>query len=387
MSRDHLTPAELAAYEQRELPPGDTLAASDHLAGCQECRTRLLELASSRGMHSPAPARADLTYEELADWLDDELDPLTRREVALNLQHSAQAAAELADLASFSDEMNAKPARDHAAELSAGRTASRNFPGWALALAAAVIVSAAAMWWGMSRSTEPPPFVKLQDGEEPIAFANDGASPRLAAVPESIAQAVAKTVRSSRVELTAEVAALAGATGTLAAPAEAESGFRVLEPVGTAVRDERPRFRWTAAAGASGYEINIVEETSGALLVSQQLPAEVTEWQPPEPLPAGELYQWEVQALRDGAVIAKSPSPPAPEARFRVLSKAAVAELEEAKRASRGSHLVMGIANARAGLLDDAIREFRLLAEQNPEAELPRQLLQQLESRRGDQSK
>ena len=168
----------------------------------------------------------------------------------------------------------------------------------------------------------------------------------------------------------------------MAGPGEEQAELRVLEPVGTAVRDARPRFRWSAAPGVSGYNINIMEESSGALIVSEQLPADATEWQPREPLLAGGLYQWEVQAVRDGAVVANSPKPPEPEARFAVLSEAKLAELEEAKRTSNGSHLVMAIANARAGLVDEALREFRLLSEQNPEAELPRRLLQQLEAER-----
>jgi hypothetical protein len=189
-------------------------------------------------------------------------------------------------------------------------------------------------------------------------------------------------IRSGRIELDPEVAAMIGQRGTLAGPQEAESGLRVIEPVGTAVRDFRPRFRWTTAPDASGYQINVVEETSGALVASEQLPPSATEWQPREPLAAGEAYQWEVQAVRDGSVIANSPTPPDPEARFRVLTAAKLADLDEVKRASGGSHLVMGVANARAGLIDEAIREFQLLREQNPDAELPRRLLAQLEAQR-----
>jgi len=224
--------------------------------------------------------------------------------------------------------------------------------------------------------------VKLRDGDRVIAFAADGRSSALEALPQGVSDSVAETIRTGRIDLTTEVAELAGQTGVLAGPVDESGGLRVLEPIGTAVRDRRPRFRWSGVPDVSGYTVNVMEETSGALVLSQQLPADATEWQPSEPLPAGEVYQWEVQALRDGAVIANSPKPPEPEARFQILSEAKVAELEEAERASKGSHLVMGVANARAGLLDDAMREFRILREQNPDSDILRQLVEQLEAQR-----
>lgn len=382
MTHDHLTEAELTAYSERRLAAGEALLASDHLVECEECRTQLLQLAGSQAAAVSGEPRDDLSYEELVGWLDDELDPMTRREVAATLAQSPRARAELADLMKFREEMNTLPARDHAEKIAAPETGRGSVPRWAFALAAAVVLSGAAIW----RATTPKPdaadFVKLRDGDNVIAFTNDGRSQALAGLPATISAEVARVIRSGRVELTPDITAIVGQTGTLAGPAETDTRLRVLEPVGTAVRERRPRFRWAAAPDASAYQINVVEETSDALIVSEQLPATTTVWQPPSPLAAGEVYQWEVQALRDGAVVANSPKPPEPEARFQVLSQAKIVELEEAKRVSKGSHLVMGVANARAGLIDEALREFRLLTEQNPDAELPRQLLQQLEAQR-----
>ena len=382
MTPNHLSAAALAAYHGRRLGPADLLAASDHLGECEECRRQLAGLADAAPETVPGERGKELSYEELAGYIENEADPLTRREVAAALAGSEKARAALADLIRFREEMNALPARDHAAAPAPTSPAERSFARWAFPLAAAVVLSGAAMWWvtGPRRGTAD--FVQLHDGERVIAFAADGRSRMLAALPQPVSDAVAETIRTGRIDVNREVAALSGQMGTLAGPAEDAAGLRAVAPIGTAVRDARPRFRWNGAPDASGYNINILEETSGALVVSQQLPPDATEWQPREPLPAGEVYQWEVQALRDGAVVANSPRPPEPEARFQILSPAKVAELEEAQRASKGSHLVMGVANARAGLLDDAVREFRILSEQNPESELLRQLLAQLERQR-----
>ena len=382
MTRDHLTAAQISAYVERRLDAVDTLAVSDHLAACAECRARLLQNQELPRAAAAEVCNDGITYDEIAAWVDGELDPLRRREIAAAATRSPQLRAQLADLMRFRDEMNAKPPRDHASEPLLTRATTTAFSRWALALAAAVVVCGGAIWRATMHKPTGIDFVKVRDGDRVIAFANDGRSPVLAALPAGISGDLAQTIRSGRINLTPEVAALIGQTGTLAGPGEAETEFRVLAPVGTAVREARPSFRWVAEPAASAYQINVVEETSGTLIVSEQLPPTATEWQPPQPLPSGEVYQWQVQALRDGAVIGNSPKPPEPEARFHILSEAKVAELEEARRASQGSHLVMGVATARAGLIDEALREFRLLSEQNPDAELTRQLLQQIEAQR-----
>lgn len=382
MMRDHLTPAEISGYLERRLDAVDTLAVSDHLATCVECRSRLLQSQEIRRAATAEVASDDVAYDELAAWVDGELDPLRRREIAAAAERSPQVRAELADLVRFRDEMNARPARDHASNPISTRAAMPSFSRWALALAAAIVVGGGAIWRATMPKAPAVDFVKVRDGDRVIAFANDGRSPALAALPAGISADVAQTIRSARIDLTPEVVEMIGQTGTLAGTGEKETEFRVVAPVGTAVREARPRFRWVAERAASGYQITVVEETSGTLVLSEQLPPTATEWQPPQPLRSGEVYQWQVQALRDGAVIANSPKPPEPEARFHILSEAKVAELDAAKRASHGSHLVMGVANARAGLVDEALQEFRLLSEQNPDAELTRQLLQQIEAQR-----
>lgn len=361
----------------------DTLAASDHLAECEQCRARLMQLQESMLPRAPREALQEISSEDLVGWLDDELDPLRRREVAAALAHSAHLRAELSDLQSFREEMNALPARDHSAALPPhGETRERFFPRWTLPLAAAVMLSVIGIWWAAGPRRGADELVKLRDGDRHLAFTTDGRSPALAGVPERVSGYIAETIRTGRIELPPDIASMIGQVGTLAGPEDAANELRVVQPVGTAVRDRRPQFRWTSTAEASTYKVNVVEETSGALIASEELPPDSNTWEPREALPAGEVYQWEVQALRDGAVIANSPKPPQPEARFRIATLATLAELDEVKRASAGSHLVMGIANARAGLIDEALREFRLLAEQNPNAELPRRLIEQLETQR-----
>ena len=382
MTQNHLTSGQLTAYHERRLPAAELLAASDHLAGCDVCREALRQLGVSPAAQGAGEGAATLSYAELAGWLNDELDPIARREVAATLARSPQARAELADLARFREEMNTMPPRDHAAREVRPKVHAPAFSRWVFPLAAAVLLSGAAMWWMASSTGGAADVVTLHDGGRVLRFKEDGSSRELAGLPQPLAASVADAIRTGKLDLHPEMARLAGQMGTLAGPEEESNMFSVLAPLATAVADPKPRFKWTAAEGASAYQINVVEETSGALVASERLPAGSTEWTPAEPLPSGEVFQWEVQALRDEEVIANTPAPPQPEARFRVLPEATVAELQETKRSAGGSQFVMGVANARAGLLDEALENFRALATENPDAPLLKELIAQLEAER-----
>ncbi len=89
------------------------------------------------------------------------------------------------------------------------------------------------------------------------------------------------------------------------------------------------------------------------------------------------------ETLRSG----KIPIPPTVNMRgadgsasWQELPESRRAELDEWTRAAGGSHLILSMANARAGLLDVAERELRALSEQNPASPLVRQLLEQVEA-------
>jgi hypothetical protein len=70
--------------------------------------------------------------------------------------------------------------------------------------------------------------------------------------------------------------------------------------------------------------------------------------------------------------------PPAPEARFRIVSQHKVARLTQAEKAHQNSHLLLGVLYAEAGLLKEAQREFRLLLKANPGSPVAEKLLRQV---------
>lgn len=56
--------------------------------------------------------------------------------------------------------------------------------------------------------------------------------------------------------------------------------------------------------------------------------------------------------------------------------EASETELKAAEQFGHGSHLVLGVAKARAGRASEAADEFRALRAANPDAELPKRLLE-----------
>jgi hypothetical protein len=155
-----------------------------------------------------------------------------------------------------------------------------------------------------------------------------------------------------------------------------------LAPLGTVVVSDRPSFRWRTVPGANGYVVSIYAPGFRKVAESPRLAQD--HWDADRPLGRDVTYTWQIRAEVDGTAI-RAPIPPAPEARFHVLSQGEAARLNAAKRAHADSHLLLGILYTRAGALDDAERELGTLTATNPDSEVARDLLTGVRRlRRGD---
>jgi hypothetical protein len=369
MNRDHLNADQLAAYRQRQLPPNELLAASDHLASCAECRSALLRLPSD----DLSAESADVTYEELVAWIDDTLEPIERRELQTRISKSPTAQRELADLERFEAEMNQPPVSN------AKNIVPVFFGRWALPLAAAFALTMGGLWWATRDQSDSGSFVRLKDGGRDLRITRSGDLDQFAHLSQPIRDAVKEAATQGRVQVPAEIAALVGRTSRLAGAApEGGPAFRVLAPIATALRAGVPEFRWTTVPEATAYRIRVADTATGEIVMTGTIPGTQAVWTPAESLKAGATYEWEIEALRGEQVLAKAPEPPQPEARFAVISDAKRLELEQIQEGARGSHLVSGVAAVQAGLLDDAVAEFDELAKENPESEIPKRLIEQI---------
>ena len=140
---------------------------------------------------------------------------------------------------------------------------------------------------------------------------------------------------------------LRGDTGTLRGPNDPPASQ--LEPAGLVIDETRPQFRWPHVAGAR-YLVSVFD---GAMQVAESGPLTVNRWTPAKPLPRGRTYTWQVDA---GSRF--FPTPPAPPARFRIVSQRDRDDLDAAKREHPDDHLLRAALYARAGLVRDAEREL-----------------------------
>lgn len=170
------------------------------------------------------------------------------------------------------------------------------------------------------------------------------------------------------IEPPAILAQLRSGRPTMLRGTPAPESFRLLAPLGTVVLSDRPSFRWTALPGAVSYQVAIYDMSYGEVARSPEL--SITEWQPTVPLHRGAIYSWQVEAKRDGVNL-HAPVPPAPEARFAVLSEDATRRIDEARRA-HASHLQLGLLYAHEGVVDLAVEELK-------QANAPSSLLRSLQ--------
>lgn len=362
----HLTNDERIAYWQRTLAPASLLRVSDHLQACAKCREELLRAR-------PAKTSAEgVSYEEFVAWMEGTLDPVAKRDLAQRLTNSPRAAAELADLRRFQEEMNAMPAHDY----SVLENAAPSRTSWILPLAAGLALGLGFLW--LSTAQQNRGSIALHDGGKEIVVRRNGSVPALGQLPIELQEAAGKAAASGEVELPRAVTQLRGANEALAGAPPSGPGFAVVEPVATLVENSRPTLRWTPQEGATGYRVNVASKSGGEVVSSPLLGDDARSWTPTAALTPNETYEWEVEAIRDGEMIAKAPAPPQPEARFALLPNEKREELAKLRKAFGSSHLVMGLAYAQAGLVEQARAEFDALARENPQSELPKKLLASL---------
>lgn len=227
------------------------------------------------------------------------------------------------------------------------------------------------------------PLIALNDNGRQIALDNRGRLTGIETVPTAEREIIRKALQTNQLEMPASLADLKRRDGTLlGAPGssgDVNQSFAAIGPAGTIVQTERPHFRWQALQGAENYTVKIYDTDFNLVDASTKLTT--TDWTPQKSLAPGRVYQWQVTATKDGSEIV-SPAPPAPEARFKVLESAQRERLTRALRAARNSHLARGVIYTKAGLLDEAEREFEALLELNPESGVARKLLENVRAAR-----
>jgi hypothetical protein len=226
----------------------------------------------------------------------------------------------------------------------------------------------------------------LNDGSTVVGLDSNG---RVQGLPVDLTTAeremIEEALRTQRVsvaELPRELKSKSeGRMGTSTEVAQ----FTLIWPVGKIVRSRRPRLVWTNLSQRTRYRVQVFDNSYDLVSESQGY-VKTTTWRIPRgtDLRPGGIYIWKVIATSNGTDEPSGlPSLPSAtetfaEAKFKVLESSKAREIERVKKVFPNSHLLLGLAFARVGLIDEAEREFRSLASANPESELAQSFLNQL---------
>jgi anti-sigma factor RsiW len=417
---EHLTEKQVEEYSLHRLSATELLTVSDHLGDCEACRVRVEGALSGDvaflALHEEAFSEngfnsAHLTAAQTADYVDQNLAGEALQMVDDHLSGCEQCAMAVAELRAFRNEIAPSLDRRYgpAPVSKDGWLASlfkvRPVPAFGAALAVLVLAMIAWLVWRTPReqpqevvvvtptptpasqpspSPEPslppqtaPILAQLNDAGGVLSLDQEGKLSGADTLPPAYQDRVKKALTSQRLERSPQLQGLTRPSSSLMGSDNQPREFSVLEPVGSVSWTDRPAFRWSGLEGATGYVVEIYDDQFKLVASSPQLTTH--SWS--EPLPRGKVYSWQVKAIKDGQEIT-SPRPPAPQAKFRIMDQSKASELARAKRAYASSHLTLGLLYSEAGLLKEAEQEFRLLLRANPNSDLARTLLRQIQSLR-----
>ena len=354
---NHPTEHELSAYRERTLATEVLLSVAAHLGECEDCRSKLR--SAMRSGAALAELRQTLedhvSSEQLQEFVDGELGDERRAGVEQHLKWCTDCHSDAQALQEF-----AKAQRPRVVAFPAR--------GWWLAMAAAVLLAAAGLGVWLRRPAE---IASLNDAGVKISLDSQGRLTGLNGLSAEQTKAVHGVFAGAALQPRANLGELQPQRSTLMGSAAAPN-FHLVDPVGTAVRSERPEFHWTLRGSDATYIVTLKNLISSQIISSPELHS--LTWTPTEPLQRGAIYAWQVAASLNGQEEV-APAPPSPQARLLILDASTAARLDSLPP----SHLLRATMYAEAGLLDDAELEAKALADENPGSPVASGLLHRIQ--------
>lgn len=425
---DHLSEQLLEAYRGRRLPAADLLAADEHLWDCEFCR---LKLAQPRAAERAGETLRDwldplgaihLTVETIDDYVEDRLRGVEVAAAEAHLRQCNRCRREVEDLRAFVAEMAAYPKKMFAPSASEAAPRKAGLESvlssllrfnWQMAAVAALLLLTLGAFFFLrtrlgksqddvagggsptpgpvvspsvnpSPTSMPPPdapaevLIALNDGGREVTLDRSGRLSGLPSLPLELQAQIVASLRAGRAPLPEDLSALTDPSKDVrGGTPEEKNSFQAVGPAGVVVRSDRPQFRWQPCEGANSYVVDVYDPMKTFERVASSEPLERLDWIPIKGLERGRVYTWQVRAMKDGQEIKKTDS-----ASFQVLEQKTANQISLVERAQPRSRLALGLLYARAGMLEEAEREFKLLAADNPQAPAIRKLLRSIEAAR-----
>lgn len=401
---DHLSTQLQHRFLARLLSPEETLDVIKHLRECDACREKLSVLRSSKPgsvadtILPETPAEDHPSADSLGAYLDNDLSNPDKTDLEVHLRTCELCQGALADLKSFREELLQSPAQEYAPIANTARSSGAGagnrpftqskarFLDWfnqpfvyagaaavaALILVLGIVIVRSPGTLGVSGNGQ----VTVTDGSHRISVGPNGIANPPAGLPGDVLAALNKLAApilkdeppSFSPGLKNNLATLRRAPSVLLGQPSSPVPFQVLRPVRTWVESVRPTFNWTAASGATGYVVHVIadngsqEEVATSPVIIPTTNAPVCQWVVAESmaLSPGKRYRWYVTAtIQDHDVDA--PGVEQAQAKFGVLSEQDAARLDTLRKSVQGDHLLDGLLDLNAGLLDDAQTDFEYL--------------------------
>ncbi|HTT62695.1 MAG TPA: hypothetical protein VMG35_12660 [Bryobacteraceae bacterium] len=359
MSRplEHLSDGQLEAFSKRSAAPAGLVDIDGHLSACEECRRRLEKIAPAGALYAGIrnaleqdAAVGHLSYEDVRDAAEGKPSQAAVR----HLESCQPCREEVADLAQFIPALASEPRAKRPVPVP---------PVWRWAIAAILLAGLLPFaWWAWRRSYEPRYRLALHDGGAVVALDSAGKLHTPSPVPPVYAAQMQRALMTGRLPVP-ESYRRAQPEVLLGSKPSPGPLLTIRHPSSEAVLTGRPRFEWTAPPGAGRYRVSVYDRAFRQVAQSPEL--NESQWIPPDELAAGQQYTWVVTA-RVAQQEVRAPVPPAPEARFTVLSRAEAASLEQLQRQYPDQHLMLAVSFAQAGVLSIARQEVEALARANP---------------------
>lgn len=416
----HLSDTDIKRYRNNTLSADEALEWNDHLSRCDDCRNRFINRqqleATYRFVRSNLESAGEgvelhLSSEQMASYVDGGLAPEEQDVVESHVQACPVCERDIDDFMRLRDAIASDADERKSGSLAMPLAFTRLWQRTAFRIGVEIFAFAlisTAVFWVARRQTrveindlqaeahslraenealraaaptgnDPRITVQLKDGDRIIALDDRGELHGLESSRErQYRRLVKKLLETGRMDLPPLLAQLRSEPEITMGNDANKASFRLFGPVGAVVETDRPTFRWEAFNDAVAYEVSVSYD-GGEVLKSP--PISTTEWRPATRLVRGRAYQWQVRAMTKDGGETKSPPVPQSDPKFSILDQNRLKELNWGRDGYSGSHLMLGILYANAGLIDQAEREFRALRDENPESEVPRRILDSLKIR------